>query len=94
MKYFLYIFALSSLTKLKNKNMPKIYYDKDGEKVYIKHVDYANQKIDFTKKESEAETFRGGYYETAVIPFLQTNFKEVCPEVMQLQLERNGYDDY
>lgn len=67
--------------------MPKIYYNKNDERVYIKEVDYANQKIKFTTKEEEGEVFRGGYYQTAIIPFLQTNFKEEYPEVMELQLD-------
>ena len=68
--------------------MPKIFYhDKDNLRVYVKEVDYANMKIKFTKKEEDAEVFRGGYYGPPMIQFFRTNFKEAYPQVMDFKLD-------
>lgn len=67
--------------------MPKAYYIEKRKRVYIKDVDYAKGTITFTNNEDDAMNFRGGYYGTHVVPFLQAHFEDAYPQVSELKLD-------
>lgn len=60
------------------------YYDEDGKAIYIKTVDYANEKLEFTEDSSEAYRDRNGYYVDPTRDYICFHFKDKYPEVENL----------
>ena len=65
--------------------MVKLYIKKDGNRLYIKDIDYANTKLTFTDDKGKATTFRDGYYVKPTIDMIKRGFKEDYPEVETLE---------
>lgn len=67
--------------------MAKYYYDEpNGKRTFIKEIDYAQGKIEFTNKSEEALEDRGGYYATPTKELIARLFVEEYPCVANLQV--------
>lgn len=65
----------------------KYYYNNENnEKVFIKNINFAEGKLEFTTNESEAYRGRDGYYAEPLKDQLINGFSEEYPEVKNLYL--------
>lgn len=72
--------------------MAKYFYNKkDGTRVYIKEIDYAEGKLTFTEDVNEAYIGRSGYYANATRDFIRRNFGEEYPEVSTVLCDADYY---
>jgi hypothetical protein len=59
----------------------------NGERKYIKKIDYKNTKLTFTKDRNKAYEDRDGYYTTPTRDMIRRGFKEEYPEVENLKID-------
>ena len=73
--------------------MAKYYFTgEDGTRTYIKTIDFAEGKLEFTKNEDEAYKGRDGYYANPLKDQLSTLFSNDYPQVKNIHM--CGYSDY
>ena len=71
--------------------MAKYYIKKNGKTLYVKNIDYANGKLEFTTDVGEAYKGRDGFYANATKDFLRRGFSEEYPEVADLKCTDTYY---
>lgn len=72
--------------------MARYYINKtDGERKWIKEIDYANGKLTFTNNREEAYCGRDGFYANATRDMLRHGFKDEYPEVANLECVASYY---
>ena len=68
--------------------MAKYYYnDEKGNRIYIKKIDTANCKLEFTTDENKAYDGRDGYYATPLRDKLRRLFSDDYPEVANIECD-------
>lgn len=65
--------------------MAKYFYEKEGKKVFIKEIDFAEATLTFTENEGEAYEGRDGYYANATRDLIRRNFGKLYPQVKEVQ---------
>jgi hypothetical protein len=71
--------------------MAKYYIETNDGRKYIKEIDYAQGKLTFTTKESDAYVGRDGFYANATRDMIRHGFSEEYPEIANLQCEAAYY---
>ncbi len=68
--------------------MAKYFYiDKNGKTIYIKNIDFQNEKLTFTKNKDDAYyEGRGSFYEKAQRDQLKTLFSSEYPQVKNIEM--------
>lgn len=68
--------------------MAKYFYiDKDGKTIYIKNIDFQNEKLTFTENKDDAYCEdRGSFYEQAQRDQLKTLFSSEYPQVKNIEI--------
>ena len=67
--------------------MARYYFNgEDGNRVYIKEINFAEGKLEFTDKEDEAYRGRDGYYAKPLRDQISTMFSSEYPQVKNLEV--------
>ena len=68
--------------------MAKYFYnDNDGKTIYIKNIDFQNEKLTFTENKDDAyDEDRGSFYEEAQRDQLKTLFSSEYPQVKNIKM--------
>ncbi len=68
--------------------MAKYFYiDKDGKTIYIKNIDFQNEKLTFTENKDDAyDEDRGSFYEEAQRDQLKRLFSSEYPQVKNIRI--------
>lgn len=68
--------------------MAKYFYiDKDGKTIYIKNIDFQNEKLTFTENKDDAYyEDRGSFYEVAQRDQLKRLFSSEYPQVKDIRI--------
>lgn len=68
--------------------MAKYFYiDNDGKTIYIKNIDFQNEKLTFTENKGDAyDEDRGSFYEKAQRDQLKTLFSSEYPQVKNIKM--------
>ena len=68
--------------------MAKFYYirEEDSKRIYIKDIDYAEEKLEFTENVNEAYKDRDGWYAEPTRDYIKFHFTKAYPQVANLRV--------